>query len=84
MEVLLLVLGGLGLFLFAINNLSDTLKELLAGSANKWLNRFTGNLIASVVPGTIATILLDSSSAVIIITIVLVNAMRLLFGSLLA
>ncbi len=74
-----MVLGGLGLFLFAINNLSDTLKELLAGSANKWLNRFTGNLIASVLTGTIATILLDSSSAVIIMTIVLVNAKALTF-----
>lgn len=78
-DVLLMVLGGLGLFLFAINNLSGALKDLMTGSANKWINHFTGNLIASVITGTVATILLDSSSAVIIMTIVLVNAKALTF-----
>ncbi|WP_051664153.1 Na/Pi cotransporter family protein [Dyadobacter crusticola] len=79
MEIFLMVLGGLGLFLFAINNLSETLKELIGNRANKWLDLFTKNLIASVITGTIATILLDSSSAVIIMTIVLVNAGALTF-----
>lgn len=78
-DVLLMMLGGLGLFLFAINNLSGALKDLMAGSAHKWINRFTSNLITSVVTGTVATILLDSSSAVIIMTIVLVNAKALTF-----
>jgi phosphate:Na+ symporter len=40
-EIILMVLGGLGLFLFAINNLSDTLKELLGDKAKKWLGFFT-------------------------------------------
>lgn len=74
-----MVLGGLGLFLFAVNNLSQTLKDLIGGKANKWLNLFTQNIIASVLTGTVATILLDSSSAVIIMTIVLVNAGALTF-----
>ncbi|MCF0049118.1 Na/Pi symporter [Dyadobacter sp. LJ53] len=79
MEIFLMVLGGLGLFLFAVNNLSETLKELIGNKANKWLDLFTKNLLTSVITGTVATILLDSSSAVIIMTIVLVNAGALSF-----
>lgn len=79
MEIILMVLGGLGLFLFAINNLSDILKDLLGNRAKKWLGYFTRNLFMAVITGTIITILLDSSSAVIIMTIVLVNAKALTF-----
>lgn len=74
-----MVLGGLGLFLFAINNLSDTLRELLGERAKKWLGYCTKNLLLSILTGTVITIILDSSSAVIIMTIVLVNAKALTF-----
>lgn len=79
MEIILTALGGLGLFLFAINNLSDTLKDILGDNAKKWLGYCTKNLLAAILTGTIITILLDSSSAVIIMTIVLVNAKALTF-----
>lgn len=79
MEMILLILGGLGLFLFAINNLSDTLKDLLSDKAKKWLGRFTRNLFTAIITGIIITIILDSSSAVIIMTIVLVNGKALTF-----
>lgn len=79
MDIFLMMLGGLGLFLFAISNLSDTLKGLLGDKASKWLNYFTSNLFTAILTGTIITIILDSSSAVIIMTIVLVNARALTF-----
>jgi phosphate:Na+ symporter len=79
MEIFLMMLGGLGLFLFALSNLSDTLKGLLGDKASKWLNYFTGNLFTAILTGTIITIILDSSSAVIIMTIILVNARALTF-----
>jgi phosphate:Na+ symporter len=79
MEMILLILGGLGLFLFAINNLSDILKDLLGDKAKKWLGRFTRNLFTAIVTGILITVILDSSSAVIIMTIVLVNAKALTF-----
>lgn len=74
-----MVLGGLGLFLFAINNLSDTLRDLLGDKSKKWLGYFTKNLFAAIVTGTVITVVLDSSSAVIIMTIVLVNTGILTF-----
>ena len=79
MEMILLILGGLGLFLFAINNLSDTLKDILGDKAKKWLARCTKNLFTAIITGTVMTVILDSSSAVIIMTIVLVNAKALTF-----
>lgn len=79
MEIVLSVLGGLGLFLFAITNLSDTLKGILGDNAKKWIGKLTTNLITAIITGTIVTIILDSSSAVIIMTIVLVKTGTLTF-----
>lgn len=79
MEIILLVLGGLGLFLFAVSNLSATLKDLLGEKTKKWLGYFTKNLFAAIITGTVITLILDSSSAVIIMTIVLVNTGVLTF-----
>ena len=72
-------LGGLGLFLFALNNISDALRDLLGDKAKKWLSIFTKNLFTSILTGVVITAILDSSSAVIIMTIVLVNAKALTF-----
>jgi phosphate:Na+ symporter len=79
MEIILSVLGGLGLFLFAISNLSDTLKDLLGENAKKWIGKLTTNLLTSIITGSVITIILDSSSAVIIMTIVLVKTKTLTF-----
>lgn len=62
------------MFLFAVNNLSNLLQDLMGERSSKILKRFTDNILLAVLTGTIITVLLDSSSAVIIITIVLVNA----------
>ncbi len=79
MEIILLVIGGLSLFLFAVNNLSETLRDLLGDKSKKWIGVFTKNLFAGILTGSIITVLLDSSSAVIIMTIVLVNSGVLTF-----
>ena len=79
MEIILSVLGGLGLFLFAISNLSETLKGILGDNAKKWLGKLTTNLFTAIITGTIITVILDSSSAVIIMTIVLVKTKALTF-----
>ncbi|MBA3285631.1 MAG: hypothetical protein H0U27_11315 [Nitrosopumilus sp.] len=65
MEIILSVLGGLGLFLFAISNLSDTLRGIPGDKAKKWIGKLTTNILTAVITGTVITIILDSSSAVI-------------------
>jgi phosphate:Na+ symporter len=78
-EIFLLIIAGLVLFLFAVTNLSETLKATLGENADIWIKKYTSNVFSSLLIGIIVTTLLDSSSAVIIITIVLVNSQILTF-----
>lgn len=73
-EILLSILGGLVLFLYAVNNLSEAIKNAVGDKARKWILRYTSNTISGILVGIVVTTLLDSSSAVIIITIVFINA----------
>lgn len=73
-EVVLSVLAGLVLFLYAVSSLSETITHAIGERANRWIRRFTSNTFLSILVGAVVTTLLDSSSAVIIITIVLVNS----------
>jgi phosphate:Na+ symporter len=79
MEIVLMILGGLGLFLFAVSRLGEIMNELLAERSRKILHRFVNNIFSALLSGIVITVLLDSSSAVIILTIVLVNAGVLTF-----
>ncbi len=74
-----MVLGGLGLFLYAVSSLSDTLRDILGNRTKDILKKFTGNLFTSILTGLVATTILDSSSAVIILAIVMINAKVLTF-----
>lgn len=76
---LFIIIAGLVLFLYALNKLSDHLKELAGDKMKKVLDRFTSNLFTGILTGLIVTILLDSSSAVIIMAIALVNVHAMTF-----
>jgi phosphate:Na+ symporter len=78
-EIILSIIAGLVLFLFAITNLSDTLQHVLGENANIWIKKYTNNPFSGLLVGIVVTTLLDSSSAVIIITIVLINSQILTF-----
>ncbi len=78
-DIILSIIAGLVLFLFAVSNLSETLQSALGHRATNWIKKFTSNDFSSLIVGVVITTLLDSSSAVIIITIVLVNAKVLSF-----
>jgi phosphate:Na+ symporter len=74
MEIILAAVAGLVLFLYAVRTLSETLYDALGDTAPTWIRRWTSNRFSSVLIGILVTILLDSSSAVIILTIVMVNS----------
>lgn len=78
-EVVLSIIAGLVLFLFAVTNLSESIQSIIGDRANHWIQKFTSNTFAGIIIGLIVTALLDSSSAVIIIAIVLVNSNILTF-----
>lgn len=78
-NVLPLVLGGLIVFLYAIRQLSVTLRDIFSSKVENLIKKYTSNIFFSILLGVIVTILLDSSSAVIIITIIFINAGSLNF-----
>lgn len=67
------------LFLFAVTSLSDTIQQAVGDDAQRWITRFTSHVFSAILTGIVVTTLLDSSSAVIILTIILVNSNVLSF-----
>jgi phosphate:Na+ symporter len=79
LEIILPLLAGLALFLFAVTSLSEVLKDIFSEKAKNIIARFTKNLFTAILTGCVITILMDSSSAVIVMTIVFVNSRILTF-----
>jgi phosphate:Na+ symporter len=73
LEVSLNIIAGIILFLYAINHLSETISSVVGDRVKHWLQRFTSNNFSALLTGLVATTVLDSSSAVIIIAVVFVN-----------
>ncbi len=73
MEIILNIIAGLVLFLYAINHLSETIQSVVGDKVKYWLQKFTSNDFSALFTGLVATTILDSSSAVIIIAVVFVN-----------
>lgn len=78
-KTIFLLLGGLVVFVYAIFQLSEVMKGAFSEKAKEFVKKFTSNIFIAILVGTIVTILLGSSSAVIIITIVFVNGGLLSF-----
>ncbi len=78
-EILPQLLGGLLLFIYAITQLSKTMQDIATEKAKHVIAKYTGNLFLAIVVGALLTILLGSSSAVIILAIVFINAGTLQF-----
>lgn len=78
-EILPQLLGGLVLFIFAISQLSVTMRGIFTDKARHIIENSTRNLFVSILIGTVLTVLLGSSSAVIIMSIVFINARSLSF-----
>lgn len=62
------------MFLYGVSQLSLVLKDYFSTTANKFISRYTDNLFMAMIVGVVATVILDSSSGTIILTIVLINA----------
>ena len=71
---ILLALGGLGLLLFGIKMVSTGLEVVAGDQLQVILKRATSNRFLAAIVGVIATIVINSSTAVSIITVGFVNA----------
>lgn len=75
-----LLLGGVILFIYAIDLLTNDLLKLSIDKVKQKLKKFTSSFKSSILTGFISTALIQSSSALIMITIALINANLLTFN----
>jgi phosphate:Na+ symporter len=68
------LLAGLGLFLFGIAQLEDAIKSLAGKAFRSWIRRYTATTPRAIFTGTIATAVLQSSSAVTLMILAFVGA----------
>lgn len=50
-EIVLSLIGGVVLFLYAVMNLSETIKDWAGESARLYIARFTGNVLTAIMVG---------------------------------
>lgn len=74
LNVLIGVLGGLGLFLFGMHVLSNALKSLSLGFLKDLLEKVTSNRVKSALVGVFITAVIQSSSATSVLLIGFLNA----------
>ena len=67
------------MFLYSITRLSEVMRGIFNENAKNAIAKYTSNLFSSIIIGILFTILLGSSSAVIILAIVFINAKTLTF-----
>jgi phosphate:Na+ symporter len=66
--------GGLGLFLFGMGQMSDGLKKVAGHKLKSLLESLTKNRVIGVIVGALTTALIQSSSATTVMTVGFVNA----------
>lgn len=74
LDNLFALVGGLGLFLFGIKMMGESLKVLAGDSMRELINKYTSNKFSAVFVGMLATIAIQSSSGTSALTISLVRA----------
>lgn len=83
------MIGGIGLFLFAMSELESALKKIASRRLRQSLRDYTGNPVNGVLVGTVSTALLQSSSLVGLLVLAFVgasimslqNALGVIFGA---
>lgn len=74
MDIVLSILGGLGLFLFGMNMLSESLQKTAGNRLQNVIKALTKNIVMSIIVGALVTMLLQSSSGTSVMVIGFVNA----------
>ena len=74
MDLLLMLLGGLGLFLFGMNFMSQGLQKAAGVKLRSFLEAMTKNKLIAVVFGALFTAVIQSSGATTVMVVSFVNA----------
>ncbi len=72
--MLIKLLGGLAMFLYGMEIMSDGLKQSSGEALKKFLGKLTQNTLLGVLTGTLVTAIIQSSTATIVLTVGLIGA----------
>ena len=73
-SAIIMLLGGLAMFLYGIEVMGDGLKNSSGEALKRVLEKVTGNVILGVLTGTLVTAVIQSSTATIVLTVALIGA----------
>ncbi|AQT69529.1 Na/Pi-cotransporter II-related protein [Anaerohalosphaera lusitana] len=73
-SMLFQIVGGLGIFLFGMKNMSDGMQAIAGEKLRKMINAITNNRIFACTVGMVVTMLIQSSSITTVMTVGMVNA----------
>ena len=79
-KVIFVLVGGLALFLYGMNNMNDALQKAAGEKMKKILEFLTKNPIMGALAGALVTAVLQSSSATTVMVIGLTGAIPILLG----
>ena len=71
---IVMLLGGLAMFLYGIEVMGDGLKNSSGAALKRILEKVTGNVILGVLTGALVTAVIQSSTATIVLTVALIGA----------
>ena len=73
-SAIVMLLGGLAMFLYGIEVMGDGLKNSSGDALKRILEKVTGNVVMGVITGTLVTAVIQSSTATIVLTVALIGA----------
>lgn len=73
-ELLMPLLGGLGLFLYGMTVMSEGLEKSAGNKLERIIEKLSGNVFKGVLLGTLVTVVIQSSSATTVMVVGFVNA----------
>lgn len=73
-EIIVPVIGGLGIFLLGLEFMASGIQALSVNKMREWLGRMAGTPVKGVLAGTLITGIIQSSTAMTVMTVGLVNA----------
>lgn len=73
-SIVVMILGGLGLFLYGMNIMSDGLEKVAGDKMKHFIEVLTKNRIMAIIVGALVTMIVQSSSATTVMVVGFVNA----------
>ncbi len=73
-SAIIMLLGGLAMFLYGIEVMGDGLKNSSGEALKRVLEKVTGNVFLGVLTGTLVTAVIQSSTGTIVLTVALIGA----------